>query len=176
MRGTAVRNIKMFKEAVGDYAADNVVIVTTKWPLVDKATGDTRHKQLGEGADFFRPLVEHGATMVKNDEVPAEEIFATVIAKPLAVPLQLPYEVVDKKKKVNKTSAGGILSLDLKRTLNDAKSRYKQQEKDLKAQKKTLSPEELKRLKAEIKQAKEDKAREIKEKNALINQKVALGS
>jgi len=174
MRGTAVRNIKMFKEAVGDYAADNVVIVTTKWPLVEKNTGDERHEQLGRGADFFLPLLDHGATMVKNDEVPADEIFAAVVAKPLTVPLQLPYELVDKKKKVIKTSVGDILSRDLKRALTDAKSRYKQQEKDLKAQKKVLSPEELKRLKAEIKQAKEEKAREVKEKNAAINQKVSV--
>lgn len=153
MGGTAVRNIKMFRQAVGVTAADNVVIITTKWDLVPPEVGNERHEQLAKDPNFFGSILATGAKMMKytrdnsgnmsitstSTEVstaasttvptptPTSPItfIKAIVQKPLAVPLQLPYELVDKRKKINKTSAGHVLADDMRRKNAENKYRYR---------------------------------------------------
>lgn len=154
MAGSAVRNIKMFRKAVGDTAADNVVIITTKWDLVPSAVGNERHQQLAKDPNFFGSILGTGAKMMRYIKVNAEGASTTstsssavrfdesttpssststspitfieaIVQKPLTVPLQLPYELVDKRKKINKTGAGHILVDDMRKKTVENKLKYR---------------------------------------------------
>jgi hypothetical protein len=135
MGGSAVRNIKMFRKAVGDTAADNVVILTTKWDLVPSEVGNERHDQLAKDPNFFGSILATGAKMMKYVKVDAEGVSTTstspikfieaIVQKPLNVPLQLPYELVDKHKKINKTAAGRVIMDDMRKKQAENKYRYR---------------------------------------------------
>jgi len=68
MRGSGVKNLRMFKKVLGMNGMKNCRLVTTKWKLVEEAVGADREKELCESDDFWRPLVRAGATTVRFDD------------------------------------------------------------------------------------------------------------
>ncbi|KAG7092145.1 hypothetical protein E1B28_008518 [Marasmius oreades] len=111
--GVSRRNIKMFKELCGEDTLKNVVLATTMWEYVDKETGEARETELRSEEIFFKPVIDKGARLVRrqNTEVSAQNILRSLIGnKPL--PLQIQTEMVDQKKDLLQTAAGGELRRD----------------------------------------------------------------
>lgn len=174
MSGTAVRNVAMFRKTVGDAAADNVVIVTTKWDRVDPVAGERRQSQLTWNPNFFGNIVHAGATMEKYQKGDsAIPIFHAIIRRYNYLPLQIQWEVVDKHKRINKTGAGLLLNGDLRQTLKDTKSRYKEQISQLKKHQDSLTRDEMKEMKTELKKAKTEQTKSLKFRSALINRRLS---
>jgi hypothetical protein len=171
--GTAVRNVAMFRKAVGDAAADNVVIVTSKWDRVDPMVGERRQTQLAYHPQFFGDIVAAGAQMERyqKGESPSR-IFQAIIRGYNYLPLQIQWEVVDKKKKIGKTAAGLLLGTDIKQSLKDTKNKYKEQLSQLKKQQDSLTRDEMKQMKTELKNIRNEKTKSLDFRSSLLNRRV----
>jgi hypothetical protein len=62
---SVIRMIGQFEKAIGTAAAKTVVIVTTKWDLVDPQVGNRRHQRLSEHPKIFGPLTAKGTPVLK---------------------------------------------------------------------------------------------------------------
>jgi len=62
---SAIRMINQFEKVIGKTAAQNVVIVTTKWDIVDRKVGEARQKRLSEHPKVFGPLTRRGVPMMR---------------------------------------------------------------------------------------------------------------
>ncbi|KAF9484397.1 hypothetical protein BDN70DRAFT_917762 [Pholiota conissans] len=63
MLGTTRRNLDMFRKLVGQSALSSVVLVTTKWSLVDETVGLNRQQQLQE--QFWKDMMDAGSVIEK---------------------------------------------------------------------------------------------------------------
>jgi hypothetical protein len=58
--GTAVQNIKLFKEIWGEKGLASVVLATTMWDIAPPTIAETREKELITEEKFWGRLIEHG--------------------------------------------------------------------------------------------------------------------
>ncbi|EDR15514.1 uncharacterized protein LACBIDRAFT_321404 [Laccaria bicolor S238N-H82] len=118
--GVAKKNLRMFKELCGEKTLAKVVIVTTNWSRVGKEEGDDRENELRKG--FFKPLLEEGACMFRHDNsvkgaltilshLLHEKGTAIKVAKELHTKIA---EELHEGKELVDTSAGAVLSADIK--------------------------------------------------------------
>lgn len=66
MGNTAAPDVETFQNCFGQWAAKNIVILTTQWDLVTDDIGVQRFEELKTSEHFFKDLVAHGATMEKS--------------------------------------------------------------------------------------------------------------
>ena len=96
MRGSSLRNLKMFKELIGDSFHANVTLGTTCWSLVPYDVAVAREGELKGSSAFWKTLLANGARL---ERVPSgvEEARELVyrIARHEPVPLQTQHEIVD---------------------------------------------------------------------------------
>ncbi|KAF7374714.1 hypothetical protein MSAN_00356700 [Mycena sanguinolenta] len=108
MGGISTRNFKMFRQLCGESTLRNVVIVTNMWSQVAPDVGEAREAELASDERFFRPVLEKGAQMLRNDnDVPSAQaiIWYLIGNQPKALRIQL--ELVDEGKDIRQTAAGG---------------------------------------------------------------------
>jgi hypothetical protein len=135
--GIAGRNFKIFRELCGETSLKNVVLVTNMWGEVSLDIGEAREKELS--SKFLKPALDKGAQMVRhhNTGESAHDIIRRIMNNhPIA--LQIQRELVDQKKDLVNTAAGGAINSELE--------------------------EEKKRYEAEMKRAQEERARMMREK------------
>jgi hypothetical protein len=65
--GISKRNLRLFKQLCGDGSLRNVCIATTNWGRVTKEEGDTRELELRESPNIFKPLIDEGAQLTRQD-------------------------------------------------------------------------------------------------------------
>lgn len=138
MGGTAVRDIQMFQQLVGDDAARNVVILTTKWELIEPDLGDSREVELQNDPLFFQPLLDLHASMIRytvqgNSDI-ALGVIKSMVEKNRPVTLQIQWEMVEAGRAVSETAAGMTLSRALAESLREAEEKYQSQMKELEDQ------------------------------------------
>lgn len=77
-----VRMIKNFKKAIGNTAVNNIMIITTKWDLVNQDVGNRRYDQLIKHPKAFGPLMKFDIPVIKyrHDQDPADIIQKLVAA------------------------------------------------------------------------------------------------
>lgn len=105
--GTAVRNLKLLRGLCGDESLSNVVLVTNMWGEVTLDRGATRELQLATDDNFFKPVLQRGATMARHTNTvdSAQAILLRLIHnKP--VTLRIQRELVDEGKDISETTAG----------------------------------------------------------------------
>jgi hypothetical protein len=68
MGGTALSNLRMFRQLCGPDCLKNVVLATTFWGSVEKATGVRREKELVENDQFWGRMVAKGSEVVRLNE------------------------------------------------------------------------------------------------------------
>jgi hypothetical protein len=117
--GTAVRNLEIFKRAVGDVAAKNVVIVTNKWDCIqDKKIGEERLATLQQG--FFKTILDAGARMHKlMPGTSGLEIVQDMVERHNHTSLLLPIEFGTNGSKLKNTDAGNVLDNDYKQRIQE---------------------------------------------------------
>ena len=110
----------MFRELCGGVVSKNVVFVTNMWDGVTLEDGEYRENELSN--KFFKPVLDLGAQMVRyhNTTQSAHEIIRRIVVNPPVV-LQIQRELVDERKDIVHTAAGGTIN----RELNNWMRRYK---------------------------------------------------
>ena len=107
-------NLKMFRKLCGEGALRNVAIVTNMWGRVVLQVGEAREAELMRGDNFFKPILDKGAQMARNENTvtSAQQIIRLVLDNhPL--PLRIQEELIDEHKDIPKTSAGEELGREI---------------------------------------------------------------
>jgi len=68
MGGTALSNLRMFRQLCGPDCLKNVVLATTFWGNVENATGARREKELVNNDQFWGRMVAKGSEVVRLNE------------------------------------------------------------------------------------------------------------
>ena len=116
MDGSALRSLRLLKSLVGEKNMRNVLLTTTHWSSVSPEEGSRREKELRETENFWKGLLDRGATLTRygGDRQSGLELIGRIIPSELNV-LDIQDELVDKGKKLAETSAGKSVIEDLRR-------------------------------------------------------------
>ena len=68
MSGTALANLRMFRQLCGPDCLENVVLATSFWGIVEKAIGARREKELINNDQFWGRMVAKGSDVVRLNE------------------------------------------------------------------------------------------------------------
>ncbi|KLU90319.1 hypothetical protein MAPG_09283 [Magnaporthiopsis poae ATCC 64411] len=68
MVGSAMRNLRMFKQLCGDGALERVVLGTTKWSTTPEEVGKQREDELVTNKAYWADLIAKGSVMLRHDK------------------------------------------------------------------------------------------------------------
>lgn len=117
MLGTTRRNLSMFRKLVGRDALRCVILGTTKWALVDLATGLRREQQLK--TDFWKEMIDAGSQVVSvHEPATAFQVVNTILnraklTKSKVEFLMIQNELAQMRKLVPQTDAGQTLKYSI---------------------------------------------------------------
>ncbi|KAF1834618.1 hypothetical protein BDW02DRAFT_497877 [Decorospora gaudefroyi] len=115
MEGSALRNLKMFRQLCGEKPLKNVILATTFWSEVAKEDALRREEQLRMVPEFWGDMLDHGSTMKRLvDQSSALEIVSLLIKKP-QITLQIQQELVEDNRSLLDTAAGQAVNEELLR-------------------------------------------------------------
>jgi formate dehydrogenase maturation protein FdhE len=112
MRGSTFKNFTMFTKLCGTANLKNVLFVTTKWDLCQRATAESRQKEMT--TKYVKNELEAGARLTHHDNTiqSACGIIRSLMDNPPVV-LTIQRELVDMKKTLAETDAGEQLDAAL---------------------------------------------------------------
>ena len=130
--GIAGRNFRTFRELCGDTTLKNVVLVTNMWRAVSREVGKTRENELSR--EFFKPAIEAGAQIVHHSDTAksARKIIGRIV-KNHPVVLQIQRELVDEKKNIVDTAAGGAVNRELDEQIKRHRAELKELQEEMQA-------------------------------------------
>ncbi|KAK8115579.1 hypothetical protein PG984_012081 [Apiospora sp. TS-2023a] len=118
--GSALRNLRMFKELCGQDAYKHVILATSMWndlPEADKEIGPMRERQLVTDSGFWKDMYERGSVVKRwYDKTSANNIIDVLLAASNSndnMTLQIQKELVDECKELVTTSAGREVNKEL---------------------------------------------------------------
>jgi len=119
MKGSALKNLRMFGDVLGNKAMPNVIMVTTKWNNVGKE-GVKREQELK--THFWKDMIAGGCGIARFEDSydSAWNIIGSFRGEHTAQ-VQLPREMVDSKHRLNETQAGIALNKDLEQLIKNRK-------------------------------------------------------
>lgn len=133
MSGVDLRNLKMFKQLVGDECFCNVVIVTTMWSTVDMTIGEKREEELKTKDTFFKPLLDKGAQILRHDsELSSAQRIVTAIVQQSPKALLIQTELSEPGKRLVDSSAGAELAAEFARLNERDRKKLRDLEDELK--------------------------------------------
>ncbi|KAF9166800.1 hypothetical protein BGX21_000841 [Mortierella sp. AD011] len=111
VRGSSLKNMKMFAKLCGEKSYHNVVLLTGRWGTIDQADAVEKESDLNE--NFWKEYLDAGCHLDryrdKNDLV---RIFKTILQKPPVV-LDIQREMAVEGKALDKTAAGEQINIEL---------------------------------------------------------------
>ena len=115
--GVGVANLQMFRALCGDTNLESVVLATTMWDQVDKATGESREVMLMQDTNLWAPMIGHGSKVMRHDnkKVSGSEILRYLLERRTRVTLEIQKELVDENKQLDATQAGHALITEMER-------------------------------------------------------------
>jgi hypothetical protein len=111
MGGVSIRTLNVFKQLCGSNSLKNVTIVTTRWSKEISVEEQKREQELREDERFFKPFLDHHATMRRHDNTAESArmiIRETCSKQPLPLGIQL--EIVEQRRSIGDTHAGKELN------------------------------------------------------------------
>ncbi|KAH7079741.1 P-loop containing nucleoside triphosphate hydrolase protein [Paraphoma chrysanthemicola] len=113
MQGTALRNIRMFKELCGEKFYENVTFGTSCWSLMEHEKAVEREEELKSHPRFWKPMLDLGSKVVRlPDSQEAARALVTQIANHEAVALRIQEEIVDEGVSFEQSSATKVFEAD----------------------------------------------------------------
>lgn len=134
--GSAIHTFQVLRKICGDEALKNVILVTTRWPEVDRATGAMRENQLRD--EFWSYMLSRGASMSRfHGTRDSAVVLASQLLSKDPVILALQQEISLGEKSLDETTAGAYVSDDLVKM----KKMYEAEVEQLKSFKEELEQE-----------------------------------
>jgi hypothetical protein len=131
MEGSALRNLKMFRQLCGKEPLKNVILATTFWSKVDKEDALRREEQLRTTPEFWGDMLARGSTMKRLiDQSSALDLVSLLIKKP-QVTLQIQHELVEDNKSLVDTAAGQAVNEELIRLAQKHKEDMERVQKEI---------------------------------------------
>ncbi|KAH0019343.1 hypothetical protein KCU78_g6839, partial [Aureobasidium melanogenum] len=112
MKGSALKNLNLFREICGTQSLNNVVIVTTKWDIMEAAgrTQEAEHRHQKLMDQYFKPCIEAGAKTAKHYNTPTSARAAIkLVLGNEGKPLKIQTQLVDEGMTLGATSAGAAI-------------------------------------------------------------------
>lgn len=154
MEGSALRNLRLFRQLCGESPLKNVVLGTTFWGAVNEEAGKSREKELRQRPEFWGQMVERGSHMMRvTDRASALEIVDYLMPM-IPVPLEIQKEMVDQEKHLIDTAAGQHITKNfiVERNYTERSCKRSKKNMSLQSKKKTSRSEPYwKRANAESK-------------------------
>ncbi|KAJ6024302.1 hypothetical protein N7540_005099 [Penicillium herquei] len=115
MEGSALRNLRMFRQLCGDDPLKNVILATSFWDKVSEQLGAERESELRIKPEFWGRMIQRGSQVTRfTDCDSALKIVELFFPKaPIALEIQL--ELVDQSKRLVETAAGKSVKEELNR-------------------------------------------------------------
>ncbi|KAK0335228.1 hypothetical protein LTR02_011802 [Friedmanniomyces endolithicus] len=120
IHGSALRNLKMFRDLVGPDPFPNVLLVTTRWSqamkLKELTLAKSKESQLHTGEEFWAPMIRRGARVARFYDT-RESAIQMVMSLIYQIPIvsQIQAELVDQTKNLSDTTAGIAVNEEDKR-------------------------------------------------------------
>ncbi|KAG0641241.1 P-loop containing nucleoside triphosphate hydrolase protein [Tuber brumale] len=113
MEGSALKNLKMFRNLCGQKFLKNVFLTTTQWSNIDPAEGEYRESNLRNG-DFWGGLVDKGATIQRfhGTRESGLELIRGLMSKERK-PLDIQDQIVNQNMSLLETDAGRCINEEL---------------------------------------------------------------
>jgi chromosome condensin MukBEF ATPase and DNA-binding subunit MukB len=119
MKGSALKNLRMFGDVLGNKAMPNVIMVTTKWSNVGKE-GVKREQELK--THFWKDMIADGCGIARfEDSYDSAWSIIESLRGEHPAQVQLPREIVDSKHRLNETQAGIALNKELDKLIKHQK-------------------------------------------------------
>ncbi|WYZ36266.1 hypothetical protein EsH8_XII_000016 [Colletotrichum jinshuiense] len=156
MTGSALRNLRMFKELCGENAYRHVVLATSMWSKEDFGVAKRReHELIGDGG-FWAEMATRGSPVRRwNSRNSALEIIDLLMSEKREhgpATLQIQRELVDEQKHLERTAAGQ----EVDRELNKLRDRFEKKLQSLRDENRVaMDEQDLEWLKALHEQKKE---------------------
>jgi hypothetical protein len=139
MLGSALRNLRMFKQLCGANNLDSVILATTHWTdhegkPIPEAVGQKRTKELVETDEFWGGMIKKGSRMVRHDGTveSARRIVSELVGRRIRVVLDIQRQLVDDKKILYDTDAGQALQSELIEERKRSEAKIAELELDMK--------------------------------------------
>jgi len=130
-RGSDTRSIAWLKRICGEATLRNVVIVTNMWGNVTPETGAAREQQLA--AEFVKPILDRGAQLHRHhDTTESAHQIIQAILKNHRAPLQVQQELVDEKRKFDRTTVGREINREVDESTKELAGRIEELQDALK--------------------------------------------
>ena len=137
MKGTTLRNLKMFRQLCGEKALEMVVLGTTNWGEVDESVGKRREDQLR--GNFWKEMIESGSETRRfhNTQESAQAFLDRILDKnkPRILSstsndrsLRIQEELVNLQRSIPETEAGKELHYTIKQVLDMQKGNVNSEE------------------------------------------------
>lgn len=130
MKGSNLKNLRMFKKLVGMDYLKNVVLATTMWDCVSREEGDVREAELKRL--YWDELSKFGMQVRRLDEDGKDLSIVSELMKNIdPQPLLIQKELVDEGKSLNQTSAGKEVLDEVIRATEELKAQLKEVTEEL---------------------------------------------
>jgi len=128
MSGSAVKNLRMFKQLCGNDALSSVVLATTMWGLITAENGLQRERELETKREFWAAMISKGSRVFRQDNgaSSALAILEYIIAQRRRTHLRIQEEMADGVT-LDETSAGQAVQAEMAA----AKARYQAEMADI---------------------------------------------
>ncbi|KAK5083204.1 hypothetical protein LTR05_007088 [Lithohypha guttulata] len=121
MRGSARRNLRMFKKLCGEECFPKIVLASTFWSSIDVVTGQRYERELIDTESFWGYMTQRGSSVMRHtdckDQKSAFAILQYILSQSLEkqdIPLAIQREMVDQSKSINDTAAGQSVDEELR--------------------------------------------------------------
>jgi hypothetical protein len=108
--GSAMRNLRAFRQLCGDNAMSKVVLATTFWGMEDEDTAKRHERELKDRPDFWGSMIGQGSKVFRQDSerASAREIIKYLVSKrgSGAMTLRVQDQMVNQGLTLDQTDAG----------------------------------------------------------------------
>lgn len=117
MRGSAKKNLHMFRKLCGKDCFKNVLLITTMWIKVEADKGASREKELVDTEEFWGCMVKHGSTVLRHtdefDRSSALKAINALLDRRRDLTTDLQREINLEGRKLDETSAAIVLEREI---------------------------------------------------------------
>ncbi|KIM82904.1 hypothetical protein PILCRDRAFT_820198 [Piloderma croceum F 1598] len=149
MKGSALKNLRIFATLCGQKAMPNVIIVTTKWTEVPIERGVRREQELKAG--FWNDMIADGCEIARFEDT-YESAWSIIggLGDRHRPQVLLPHEIVDSELQLPQTQAGITLHEELEELIKSQKESANRLRRLAQNQDNELVVQELNKQRAEI--------------------------